>query len=501
VATCQFPVSDRIEANLGYIKRHVRAAKRRGADVAHFPEGALSGYAGTDFTSFAGFDWDALLRATAEVLRCAREAGIWVVLGSAHRLSDGHKPHNSLYVISDAGQIVDRYDKRFCGGTPDGQSGDLAHYSPGGHSSVWLINGVCCGALICYDYRFPELYRDYGKQGVELVFHSFHAAHASVGQVTAIGDAIGTAFTRVNRAATHTYPAITMPAAITAAAASNHVWISCPNSSAPQSLWPAFFVRADGVTVGRLRRNRPGVLVVPVDTEQDLYDSTAAWRGRAIAGELHSGTLVSDPRSADRTVLLGAETALGVGVAELTPRVEAVHEVSEVGQALVAGTEDLLRHGEDLAPMGPGGERGQLAFGEPDHGQHRGGIGDPGEVEGHAVLPVTRAEPELIGGDDADLADEQDRGQAGPDLVQGVQGGYRVLDGKQVFRLQFVAGARPEPGPEVREPVVPPAGHAELLGARVRGQAGHRVPCGRRGCGSEPGFLRDGWDGRGGVRG
>jgi len=36
---------------------------------------------------------------------------------------------------------------------------------------------------------------------------------------------------------------------------------------------------------------------------QDLYDSTAAWRGRAMAGVLHSGTLVSDPRSEDRASL------------------------------------------------------------------------------------------------------------------------------------------------------------------------------------------------------
>jgi len=301
VATCQFPVSARIEANLGYVTRQVHAAKRRGADVAHFQEAALSGYAGTDFETFADFDWDALRQATAEVLRCAREAGIWVVLGSAHRLGDGHLPHNSLYVIDDAGQVVDRYDKRFCSGTPDGRSGDLAHYSPGDHASVWVINGVRCGALICYDYRFPELYREYKRQGVDLVFHSFHAGGIPAARVTEIGAAIGPEFARVNQAATHTYPGITMPAAMTAAAASNHVWISCPNSSAPQSLWPAFVVRADGVTVGRLRRNVAGVLVTTVDTEQDLYDSTAAWRGRAMTGVLHSGTLVSDPRSADRT--------------------------------------------------------------------------------------------------------------------------------------------------------------------------------------------------------
>jgi deaminated glutathione amidase len=85
------------------------------------------------------------------------------------------------------------------------------------------------------------------------------------------------------------------------AAACNHVWISCPNSSAPQSAWPAFFVRADGITTGRLRRNVPGVLISAVDTRQDLYDSTATSRDRAMTGTLHSGTLVSDPRSDDRS--------------------------------------------------------------------------------------------------------------------------------------------------------------------------------------------------------
>jgi predicted amidohydrolase len=238
VATCQFPVSAGIGANLRHITRQIQSARQRGAHVAHFPEGALSGYAGTDFESLAGFDWDELARATSQVLECARDTGLWVILGSAHRLTGANKPHNSLYVINGAGQIVDRYDKRFCSGQ-DGQSGDLAHYSPGGHCSVWAINGVRCGALICYDYRFPELYREYKRSGVEIMFHSFHAANASAARMAAIADAIGPELAPLNRAATHTYPGITMPAVMTAQAAVNHMWISCPNSSAPQSCWPA----------------------------------------------------------------------------------------------------------------------------------------------------------------------------------------------------------------------------------------------------------------------
>lgn len=91
-ATCQFPVSAEIGANLRYAMRQMSAARHRGAAVAHFPEGALSGYAGTDFESFAGFDWDRLSEATEEVARHARRLGMWVVTGSAHRLTGDRKP-------------------------------------------------------------------------------------------------------------------------------------------------------------------------------------------------------------------------------------------------------------------------------------------------------------------------------------------------------------------------------------------------------------------------
>jgi deaminated glutathione amidase len=53
--------------------------------------------------------------------------------------------------------------------------------------------------------------------------------------------------------------------------------------------------------MGRLRRNVAGVLQSMVDTAEDIYDSTGAWRQRTLAGTLHSGELVSDSRSDDRT--------------------------------------------------------------------------------------------------------------------------------------------------------------------------------------------------------
>ena len=290
VATCQFPVAASIDSNLRWIMRQMTIAAEQGARVAHFPEAALSGYAGVDFATFAGFGWARLDAATERIREHARNLGIWSVVGSAQRFSDSSKPHNSLYVIDDDGVVVARYDKRFCAGDATGQTGDLANYSPGDHGTTWSIDGIRCGALICYDYRFPELYRQYAADDVQVVFHSFHAGNVTPQRLAAIGAAIGPELAAVNPAATHTYPGITMPATMTAAAASNFVWISCPNSSARESLWPAFFVRADGVTTGRLRRNVAGVLVSVVDTGQDLYDSTGPWRHRAMSGILHSGT-------------------------------------------------------------------------------------------------------------------------------------------------------------------------------------------------------------------
>lgn len=296
VATAQFAVSPDIAANLAAVDRLMRQAKAAGADVVHFCEAALSGYAGVDFESFDGFDWDACQAATRTVMALAGELGLWTVVGSSHRLSDGHKPHNSVYVIDAAGALVDRYDKRFCAGDAEGLTGDLAHYAPGDHFAVFEIAGVRCGVLVCHDYRYPELYRAYHRLGVRMMFHGFHAGGLSDARFADMEAGVGTH----HLSGGTTLPAITMPAGMIASASNNNLWISCPNSSAPRSCWPSFFVRPDGVITGALEPETEGLLLSEVDLAADIYDSTVAWRDRAIDGVLHSGVLVEDPRSRER---------------------------------------------------------------------------------------------------------------------------------------------------------------------------------------------------------
>src|SRR6478672_10418456 len=95
----------------------LRESAVAGARLAHFPEGFLSGYAVANVETWEAVDWTVVREELEHVAALAGELGIWVVLGSAHPLTAPHWPHNSLYVISDGGKLVDRYDKRNCSHT------------------------------------------------------------------------------------------------------------------------------------------------------------------------------------------------------------------------------------------------------------------------------------------------------------------------------------------------------------------------------------------------
>ncbi len=272
VATCQFPVSGDIAANADWIRKQMVKASEQDANIVHFSEVALSGYAGVDLDSMENFDWEQQRLALESIMRLASELNLWVVLGCAHRLSGDHKPHNSLYVIDPNGNIVDRYDKRFCTG------GDLKHYSPGNHFVTFDVNGVRCGLLICYDIRFPELYRQYHLLGVQLMFHSFHNARQKKGSI---------------------HPKIMPPTAQTRAA-TNNMFISMNNSCARHS-WQSRFITPDGLIEDELQLDKPGVMVNLVDTAKKYYDASRAYRKDSINGKWNSGEIVDDPRSSDRT--------------------------------------------------------------------------------------------------------------------------------------------------------------------------------------------------------
>ena len=272
VATCQLPVCGDISANGEWIRKQMHQAHKRNADIAHFPECALSGYVIRDHNgTLESFDWEKQRAELKSILELAKELELWVILGATHQLSGDNKPHNSLYLINSSGKIVDRYDKRFC------TSADLQHYSPGDHFVTFDLNGVKCGLLICYDVRFPELYREYKKLGVQLMFHSFYNAREKKTSI----------LSRI------------IPPTTQAQAATNYMFLSVSNSCAPPA-WQSIFIGPDGLIQNRCPHNKPAVMVNLVDTAKRYYDASGPYRRDCMEGKYNSGEAVEDRRSADR---------------------------------------------------------------------------------------------------------------------------------------------------------------------------------------------------------
>jgi predicted amidohydrolase len=276
VATCQFAVSGSIKRNARQICTLLGRAAKAGADVAHFPECALSGYADADIESTDWLDWRLLRRQTQDIMALAKELKLWVVLGSTHQLTPPNKPHNSLYLISTDGMIVDRYDKRFC------LESELLHYTPGNRFVYFNLNGIECSLLICFDVRFPELYRPLYKQGVQCLFQSFYNARQK-------GPSVHTQIMRQT---------------MQCRAATNHLWVSMCNSSGYYSPYPSCFIQPDGKIIGQLRQNHAGMMVNTVDLRKKFYDPMAPFRDAVIGGKLTSGPgTVRDVRSRNTSIL------------------------------------------------------------------------------------------------------------------------------------------------------------------------------------------------------
>jgi len=274
VAVAQPPVTCDPAANGAAVRDLMRRAHGHGARLVHFPEGALSGYAGQDKQHFAGWniDWAPVHRELDAIRALAAELSLWVILGCNHRLSDGHRPHNSLYVISDRGDIVDRYDKRYLSHT---EITDF--YTPGDRPTIIDIGGYRFGLALCIEINFPEVFLDYLHRDVECVLFSTFS-HDPIFDVIARGHA----------ATTNQWISVSVPAQCS---------IAMPAGSiGPHGVWLTRCA-TDGRTdlaCFALDRHAPQLRVA--------LHAARPWRATARDGTIYQRRHVNDPRSHDRTV-------------------------------------------------------------------------------------------------------------------------------------------------------------------------------------------------------
>ncbi len=138
-------------ANFANLRRWlVNAAPERNSLVA-LPEMFATG-----FSMNAAATAETVGGATEQFLaRTAQELGICLVAGVARRGSDG-KARNQALVFSSEGELLTCYTKQ----RPFSPGGEAEHYTAGEQSVTFRWNDCTVSPFICYDLRFPELFRE-----------------------------------------------------------------------------------------------------------------------------------------------------------------------------------------------------------------------------------------------------------------------------------------------------------------------------------------------------
>ena len=169
VAAVQLNSNGDKERNLAAAARLVRAAAADGAEFVALPEkwNLLAG--GADLLAGAErLDGPSLTAARG----WARELGVHLLAGSiSERPEEGGKPFNTSVLIGPEGEDVAVYRKIHmfdvdAGGVSYRES---EHEEPGSEPVVAPLGDLNLGMSVCYDLRFPELFRILALRGAHLV--------------------------------------------------------------------------------------------------------------------------------------------------------------------------------------------------------------------------------------------------------------------------------------------------------------------------------------------
>lgn len=147
-----------IEANWQSAEQGLREAAGQGAKLAVLPEMWSSGYDYRQLVELATRTPEILSRLTA----LSTELGLTVVGSLAE--SDGDKVCNTAWVI-DQGRIVGKYRKLHLFST----MGEDRFLHAGDQYLVVDTSVGRLGVAICYDLRFPELFRRMALDGAEII--------------------------------------------------------------------------------------------------------------------------------------------------------------------------------------------------------------------------------------------------------------------------------------------------------------------------------------------
>ncbi len=167
VACVQLNSGNDMDANMRAIEAAIHSAAAGGAQLIMLPEyAALLDGSGRVMreNSHAEEQHPALARLRALAL----ETRTWMLLGSLTIKVDDERMVNRSYLLSADGAVAARYDKihMFDVTLPSGKAiRESSAYRPGDAAVVAATPWGPLGMTICYDLRFPQLYRALAKAG------------------------------------------------------------------------------------------------------------------------------------------------------------------------------------------------------------------------------------------------------------------------------------------------------------------------------------------------
>ncbi len=169
VAVIQTQSAENIEANLQQSADLCRQARQDGATLLCLPENVAFLRISADYNVPQGLDGQ-IITFYSDL---ARELEAAILVGSYQQPSDEeHRVYNTSVLIGPDGAIVQKYEKihLFDIDIPGVVSlRESDHIKAGGEAVTADLFGTCFGMTICYDLRFPELYRKLLDKGAEVL--------------------------------------------------------------------------------------------------------------------------------------------------------------------------------------------------------------------------------------------------------------------------------------------------------------------------------------------
>lgn len=260
------------------MRRLMSDAHQAGARLLHFPEGTTcwphkrimseTGPREIGPSDWTRFEWGALREELEATRRLASELKLWTIFGSVHHLTSPHRPHNSLYVVTDRGELLTRYDERLLSNTKTSFM-----YSPGKNPVTFEVDGLRFGCALGMEVHYPEIFVEYENLDVDCVLFSTAGetpSNASAFAAEALGHA-----------------------------ASNTYWVSFSTLAPQSTAAPSGIASTDGQWAVQCPMNGlPAIAVADIKTNPESL--ARPWRRKARSDLYAPFHIEGDPRSDGR---------------------------------------------------------------------------------------------------------------------------------------------------------------------------------------------------------